>query len=90
VVQRINNQVKDRAMDVAAAATGGSHLSTFKDRTIETAIDQLGGELHSQYSLSYAPSAGNEFGYHEIKVTIDRKNLTVRARPGYYVAPPDS
>ena len=86
IVQRINNQVKDHAMDIAAAATGGNHLSTFKDRSIENAIDQLGGELHSQYSISYTPSSGNDFGYHEIKVWVDRKNLSVRARPGYYIA----
>ena len=88
VVQRANNQVKDRAMDVAAAATGGNHLSTFKDRSIENAIDQLAGELHTQYSISYAPSSGSDLGYHEIKVQVARQGLVVRARPGYYIAPP--
>ena len=54
------------------------------------AIDEIGGELHSQYSVSYIPSDTNDTGYHEIKVTVDGKNLKVRARPGYYVAPPAS
>jgi VWFA-related protein len=87
-VQHIDDKVKDRAMDVAATATGGTHLSTYKDRSIENAIDQISAELHSQYTISYAPSAGSDFGYHEIKVQVDRKGLNVRARPGYYVAPP--
>jgi VWFA-related protein len=82
--------VKDHAMDVACTATGGSHLSTYKDRTIEKAIDEIGGELHSQYTVGYAPTDANDLGYHEIKVDVDRKNLRVRARPGYYVAPPES
>jgi len=87
-VQNVNHQVKDRAMDVAAAATGGNHLSTFKDRSIEDAIDELGGELHSQYSISYAPTSGSTIGYHEIKVQVNRKDVKLRARPGYYIAPP--
>jgi hypothetical protein len=28
-------------------------------------------------------------GYHEIQVTIDRPELKVRARPGYYLAAAD-
>jgi VWFA-related protein len=89
-VQHADNKVKDHAMEVACVATGGAHLSTYKDRSIEKAIDEIGGELHAQYTVSYAPTDTNAFGYHEIKVDVDRKNLKVRARPGYYLAPPES
>jgi len=89
-VQHADNKVKDHAMEVACAATGGAHLSTYKDRSIEKAIDEIGGELHSQYSVSYAPTDSNTIGYHEIKVQLDRKDLKIRTRPGYYVAPPES
>jgi VWFA-related protein len=92
-VQHIHDQVKDHALEVAATATGGAHLSTFKDRSIEKAIDEIGGELHSQYTLSYTPAASDAAGYHEIKVNVlrnDAKNLKVRARPGYYLATPES
>ena len=51
-VQHIHDQVKDHALEVAATATGGAHLPAFKDRSIEKAIDEIGGELHSQYTLS--------------------------------------
>ena len=93
VVQHIHDQVKDHALEVAAAATGGAHLSTFKDRSIEKAIDEIGGELHSQYNISYTPAGADTPGYHEIRVNIvrnDAKNLKVRARPGYYLASPES
>jgi VWFA-related protein len=93
VVQHIRDQVKDHALEVAATATGGAHLSTFKDRSIEKAIDEIGGELHSQYTISYTPTGSDAPGYHEIKVNIlrnDAKNLKVRARPGYYLAAPES
>jgi len=92
-VQHIHDQVKDHALEVAATATGGAHLSTFKDRSIEKAIDEIGGELHSQYTISYAPTGSDAAGYHEIKVNVlrnDAKNLKVRARPGYYLATPES
>ena len=92
-VQHVHDQVKDHALEVAATATGGAHLSTFKDRSIEKAIDEIGGELHSQYTISYAPSGSDAAGYHEIKVNVlrhDAKNLKVRARPGYFLAAPES
>ena len=89
-IQHAENQVKDHALEVAAVATGGAHLATFRDRSIEKAIDEIGGELHSQYSLSYTPTGTGDSGYHEIKVSVDRAGVKVRARPGYYLAPPDS
>lgn len=93
VIQHIHGAVKGNPLEVSAAATGGAHVTTFKDRSIEKAIDEIGGELHSQYSLSYTPSRADAAGYHEIKVSVlrkDAKNLRVRARPGYYVGPPES
>jgi VWFA-related protein len=89
-VEHADNKVKDHAMEVACTATGGAHLSTYKDRSIEKVIDEIGGELHSQYTISYAPEDSDALGYHEIKVDVDRKNLKVRTRPGYYLAPPEN
>jgi VWFA-related protein len=88
-VQHIKDKISDHALEVAATATGGAHLATFKDRSIEKAIDEVGGELHSQYSLSYTPTGANDTGYHEINVQVTRSGLKVRARPGYYLAPPE-
>jgi VWFA-related protein len=92
-VQHAENKIKDHALEVAATATGGAHLATFKDRSIEKAIDEIGGELHSQYTISYTPTGSDAAGYHEIKVNVlrnDAKNLKVRARPGYFLASPES
>ena len=92
-VQHVHDLIKDPALEVAATATGGAHLSTFKDRSIEKAIDEIGGELHSQYTISYAPAGADAPGYHEIKVTLvpaNLRDLKVRARPGYYLAEPES
>jgi VWFA-related protein len=89
-VQHVKNKITDHALELAATATGGEHLATFKNHSIENAIDEIGGELHSQYSLSYIPSGTNETGYHEIKVAVKKTGLKARARPGYYIAGPES
>jgi VWFA-related protein len=88
-VSHIADKVSAHALEVAATATGGAHFSTFKDRTIEKALDEIGGELHTQYTLGYSPIGSAEAGYHEIKVSlVDAKyqNLKLRSRPGYYLA----
>jgi VWFA-related protein len=89
-VQHIGDKIKGNPLELATAGTGGTHLPTFKDRSIENAIDEIGGELHSQYSVTYTPTGTNDAGYHEIKVTVDREKAKVRTRPGYYVTPPSN
>ena len=89
-VTHAKDKVTAHQLEIAAAATGGEHLSAWKNRTIEKVIDEMGGELHSQYTLTYTPSGDVADGYHEISVTVDRPDLTVRWRPGYYLAPPES
>lgn len=92
IVQHVQSQVRGNSLDLAATATGGASLPTFKDRSIEKAIDEIGGELHSQYTLSYTPTHASATGYHEIKVSVirkDAKNLKISARPGYYLTPPE-
>ena len=87
-VMHVKDQITNSGLAIAATATGGAHLATWKDRSIEKAIDEIGGELHSQYMLTYTPTGTDAPGYHEIKVDVDRADLKVRARPGYYVAGP--
>jgi VWFA-related protein len=84
-VRNVKAVVKDRPLEIAATATGGTSQSVFKDSKIETAIDAIGGELNSQYMLSYRPTGADNPGYHQIKVTVDRPGVRVRTRPGYYL-----
>jgi VWFA-related protein len=86
VVQHVTATVKDRPLEVATVATGGLYQSTFRDSSIESAIDTIGGELTAQYNLSYRPTGIDPNGYHEIKVVVNRPGAKVRSRPGYYPA----
>jgi VWFA-related protein len=84
VIEHTAEPFREDALELAAAATGGSHQSPVRDRSIEEAIDSISGELHAQYSLSYRPSA-TEAGYHHVEVRVNRPGVEVRARPGYYL-----
>jgi VWFA-related protein len=84
-VQHAGDKIKGNPLELATAGTGGAHLPTFKNRSIEKAIDEIGGELHSQYSVAYTPTGTNDVGYHEIKIAVDRAKTKLRIRPGYYI-----
>jgi VWFA-related protein len=99
LVEHTKSAATQRSLEVGAAATGGSYYSTFKGRSIESAIDEIGGEIHSQYLISYTPQSGSadrdgaDFGYHQISVslTADKaKGKKISTRPGYYIPPPGS
>lgn len=90
LVQTAANAAGENSLELATTATGGLHLAMpllRHDRSIEKAIDQIGAELHAQYSLAYRPAGTEPVGYHDIRVVVARLGVTVRARPGYYVPP---
>jgi VWFA-related protein len=88
LVKTGKNAIGPNSLEIASKATGGLHLNTMKDRSIQKAMDAIGGELHAQYTLGYRRPGDGPTGYHEIKVTVDRPGVDVRTRPGYYIAPP--
>ena len=95
-MRNIKDLVKDHALEIATSGTGGQHIATSNGQhvatsnreLIEKAVDQIGEELHSQYSLTYQPGS-NQAGFHVIKVTVSRRDLKVRSRPGYYATLPE-
>lgn len=89
IVSHAATAVRSQGLEISSTATGGLYLKTFRDRSIEKSLDEIGGELHAQYSLSYQPAGEQPFGYHEIRVTVTNPELKVRTRPGYYLAEPE-
>jgi VWFA-related protein len=77
----------DDAVDVFTRFTGGKQYTFVSTKTLERVTTALGEELHSQYLLAYSPSNKGEGGYHDIKVVLNRPNLEVRTRPGYWSGP---
>jgi VWFA-related protein len=72
--------------EVFTHETGGAQLSFYRERGLEDAIMRIGEEIHSQYMISYNPNNKTEGGFHEIVIRLDRTDLKVRTRPGYYLA----
>jgi VWFA-related protein len=63
--------------------TGGGYFEVSSKMPLDKIYDQIEEELRNQYSLGYTPDQSGG-GYHKIAVSVKRKNLTVRARDGYY------
>jgi VWFA-related protein len=84
------NAVGPNSLAIASKATGGLHVNIKKDSSIEKAMDEIGGEIHAQYTLGYRPTPEDSSGYHEIRVVVDAPAVSVRTRPGYYIPPPES
>jgi VWFA-related protein len=65
--------------------TGGRFFEVTKKEPIGDIYDQIENELRNQYSLGYTPNrAGSEPGYHTIRLTTTKKDMTVQTRQGYY------
>jgi VWFA-related protein len=76
----------DDTLDVFTRFTGGREYAFIGEKSLDKAISAISEELHSQYLLSYQPNNPGEGGFHDIKVVVNRPNLEVRTRPGYWVA----
>jgi len=76
--------VVENPLSVLTRYTGGRQYAFFKQHSFEDAITKIGEEIHGQYLISYTPTNIHDQGYHRIRVELDRPELSVRSRPGYY------
>jgi Ca-activated chloride channel family protein len=69
-----------------AAVTGGRSFQARDPHTLEMTLKTIARELRFQYLLGYTPErpAGEEREWRSIKVTVNRPNVRVRARDGYF------
>lgn len=65
--------------------TGGQMFEVSKKMSVDQIYSAIEEELRNQYSLGYTPNpADTGAGYHKIRVTTNKSDLTVQARDGYY------
>jgi Ca-activated chloride channel family protein len=69
-----------------AAVTGGRSFQARDPHTLETTLKTIARELRFQYLLGYTPQrpAGEEREWRSIHVIVNRPNVRVRARDGYF------
>ena len=74
----------DKYLDSLAEKSGGRVLRADTIASLPAAFSQIAAELRTQYLLGYYPinKERNE-RYRTIRVTTVRKNVVIRARPGY-------
>jgi hypothetical protein len=67
-----------------ATESGGSLYRADTLFYLPDAFAKIAAELRTQYSVGYYPTQSTRDGkYHKISVKISRKDVSVRARPGY-------
>ncbi len=78
----------ERRMQNLATQTGGAVYRPINERELDEAFNQISAELSQQYILGYYPEEETKDGrFRTIDLQIKSdKNLTIRARKGYYVS----
>ena len=90
IFQAVKGIFVPNPMEVYTTYTGGREHGFVSLSGLEKSITQIGEEIHGQYLLSFSPS-NRRTGYHEVEVRVlTSPNLRVRARPGYWIAGPDT
>lgn len=91
--KRINRKYEkgegDHVLDQLAAETGGRAFFPYWIDDLGQSFLDIGDELRHQYALAYSPAGGRapDGKYHTIRIQVDRKDVIVRARKGYYSVP---
>ena len=74
----------DKYLDSLATKSGGRLLRADTLASLPDAFSQIAAELRTQYMLGYYPiKKERDERYRTIKVTTARKDVVIRARPGY-------
>lgn len=82
----IRDLFKKTPAEALTSFTGGRTYGFYNEKGLDRAITDIGEDVNSQYVLTYAPNDLDEPGFHTIKVVVDRPDLAVVARPGYWTA----
>ena len=84
-------EMRDNILPVYASATGGQVDPEFRQRGIESSFGKIAEQVRTQYTLGYYTHEPFIDGkYRKVEVTVQRPNLTVIAKQGYYPTPSDT
>ena len=74
----------DQYLQSLAQKSGGRLLRADTLASLPDAFAQIANELRTQYLIGYYPlNKEHDERYRRIKVTTTRKDVAIRARPGY-------
>ena len=80
-------RLADQYLEELAMKSGGKLHRANTLVSLPAAFAQIAAELRTQYSLGYYPAnTARDDNYRKIQVRVNRKDVAVRARPGYRVS----
>lgn len=86
ITTMLNNlyRTADDYLEQMTRASGGRLLRADNMMLLPQAFSEIAAELRTQYSLGYYPTnAARDGKYRKIRLRTTRKNVSLRARPGY-------
>ena len=70
-------------LSTLAEQTGGRYFKVSGEQSLDEVYSLIQDELRNQYNLGYVPVSDGP-AYRKIRVSVNRKGLTVQSRDGYY------
>ena len=75
----------DDVLRQMAEETGGEAIILHRYGQLEGAFSNVARDLRTHYVVGFRPSENpGRFGFHPLKILVDKAGATVRARAGYY------
>jgi VWFA-related protein len=74
-----------KIMAQIAGETGGWFFEAKKKENLDEIYAQISEQLRTQYVLGYTPAKDSTLtGFHKVQLVVNKKDLSVQTRPGYY------
>ena len=80
----LRGRAKPRLLDELAEASGGDLMQIESPDEIEPTFESVLDEFRHRYLLSYTPTGVARSGWHQLKVRVNQRGATIKARPGYF------
>jgi hypothetical protein len=88
LVTEMRKMAQVNSGETLAHYTGGEQTAFATKAGLDGVLDRIGHDVHAAYLVSFQPSHAEPGVFHQIRVEVKgRKDVTVRARPGYWPAP---
>lgn len=71
-------------LELYTGYTGGIVYTHKNGAQLQRQLSDVALEINSQYEIAYVPSNLTQKGFHRLQVEVDRPDLKVRARAGYF------
>ena len=87
IFRDVKNIFKVSTATLYTRGTGGNQFAFVSERGLESAISEIGEQLHSQYLITYTPNNKGDGGFHRIEVEVINRDYRCETKPGYYMSP---